>query len=390
MHKATMTLLCAALATASVSTTAVAGVSDNALGQKVDLPSSIDWPRDFPEAPGADLTETTSNRITDLHAYISTCDFWFSTPGNYHMVLADVWHTLFLPYAQAQGITINNWFYTTSPPVGRDQIAHNRFTMGNLRAECTPNVVGGPKGYMNGLEAAGYLDGSRMGLFTNSGNVMVVKRGNPKQINNVWDLGRSDVRVTMSNPITEPGSYNNFVNKTLVGIAYNMALADGLESSEAEAMANELRSAVIGEGDITSKYIKKQWTRRPHGKHPIEDKFIASERIMHRNVFWSVAHGESDVTITFRHLALFTGGIDAEMEIIPLGGTVTDPEPLPGNNIGTIFVAKVANPNYAFSSEQNDIAEAFLHVMMSDDATPVFEQWGLHRPAGFVSTGALD
>ena len=88
----------------------------------IDAPRILDWPADTGTQEPS-LSEPTANLINDLHAEIRECDMVLSTAGNYHMALRELWE-LFLETFPPDD-PLRNWFYTTSPPIIKQQITNN-------------------------------------------------------------------------------------------------------------------------------------------------------------------------------------------------------------------------------------------------------------------------
>ena len=95
------------------------------------------WPPDR-EITHPNLSDPAANTLYDFHGVLSSCDLAFSTEGNYHPALHDLW-PIFL--AQFKDRPLANWFYTTSPPVALDQITRQGVEIGNLLATCKPSLV---------------------------------------------------------------------------------------------------------------------------------------------------------------------------------------------------------------------------------------------------------
>ena len=287
-------------------------------------PDLLNWATDFKHLD-PDLTEPTSNRIYDLHMQINNCnafDLILSTSGNYHMALTEFWYDYFLPKHN-----IKNWFFSTSPPIGVEQSLNKQLSYTNVALKCSPHLVVGPKEIMDSLERSNLMHGKPVPLFTNKGNVLLVKKGNPKGIGSIWDLGKPDVILGTSNPYTEPGSFGNYANSI-----YNIALKD-----KSKEQAEQLFQSIFG---IDTK------------------KWITGKRIHHREVPHLVYSDQADAGIVFYHLArYFVASFPDEFEIVPLGGTVEAPEPLPGNKVGKLFVARVKTD---LTARQQKAREAFM------------------------------
>jgi hypothetical protein len=172
----------------------------------LDVPKLLDWPADQGTVT-PNLNDPTSNILYDFHANISSCDLVLSTEGNYHPALHDIW-PIFL--AKFKDQPLQNWFYTTSPPVSLEQITNQALQVGTLYTTCRPSVVVATKKVIDKLMQAGYTEGPAYPLYQDRGVVILVKKGNPKQLHAVWDLGRKNVRLVTPNPELEPGAFENY------------------------------------------------------------------------------------------------------------------------------------------------------------------------------------
>jgi hypothetical protein len=315
----------------------------------IDAPKLLDFPQDAPVAL-PDLSEATSNRLHDLHGTIANCDsmdFVLSTAGNYHMALRELWYGHVLPN---NSDVIKSWFYSTSPPIAQEQVKNSQLTVGNLSLKCTPMVVVAPKPEIDALVAAGVTSGSVMKVLNNRGNVLLVKKGNPKNIRDIRDLGRSSISVVTPNPLTESSTFKNY-STTIHGVALN---------SYGQDFADKLFNDVF------------------NGK---DGKWLAGARIHHREVPWSVAYGRADVGVIFYHLALYlVKQFPDTFDIVPLGGTVDNPQPVPGNNQGAHFAVRIDVPGKPLNANQQAAREIFMSSLASEEFKRILESHGLARP----------
>lgn len=278
------------------------------------LPPLLDWPRDVPtQVP--DLTEPTNNRLNDLHGQLRNCsnmDLVFSSAGNYHMVLRDLFRDILIP-----GSPIQNWYYSTSPPVSIDQIANSTLAFGNLQLGCRPMAAAAGQGVMTTLASRGYAEGAAVRIFKNRGNVILVRKGNPKHIRNIWDLGRPDVKIITPHPCLETDAFPNYA-----GTIYNVAVND--PNAPGHWTAQKLFDSIFNGS---------------------QHKWLIGSRIHHREEPWAIARGDADAGIIFYHLALdAVRNFPTLFEIVPLGGTADNPQPLPGNPVNPHFAVRIAGP----------------------------------------------
>lgn len=316
----------------------------------------LDWPQDFPEA-NPYLTEPTANRLSDFHGVISECDIVLSTAGNYHMALKEMWQVYLNKYAK--GLDIKNWFYTTSPPISPAQITNKIVQFGNLESTCVPQVAVGPGKLQKKLKELGVTEGEAVPVVKNQGNVIFVRKGNPKNIKSVWDLGRADVTLVTPNPKMEPGSFGNFS-----GSIYNIAKND---SKPPKGMTAEKLFDSIFNADQSG-----------CGKGGKACTWVSGKRIMHREQPWAVASGNADAGFIFYHLALhFTRAFPDQFEIIPLGGTADKPQPVKGNKVGVLKAVRIKGE---WNDKQLKAREKLMEALTSDDFGKILNKHGINKP----------
>ncbi len=319
----------------------------------IDSPELLEWPYDQGLAT-PNLNDPTSNTLHDFHADISSCELCFSTEGNYHPALRDIW-PIFL--AKFKDRPLQNWFYTTSPPVVLPQIDRQVVQFGNLYAKCRPQVVVATGKVMKRLEEAGHTDARPNTLYKDRGSVILVRKGNPKNIRSVWDLGRKDAQYVSPNPTLEPGAFDNYA-ATIYGIAKN-------DPKPTTNMTPEQLIDAIFNGT---------------SGNPI--KWLAGPRIHHRDVPWSIAYGRADAGLIMYHLGLYIRETFPDLfDIIPLGGTIADPQPLKGTVIGTRFIVRIKGD---WTPRQIEARDKLIQTLLSDDFTKILERRGMLRPDGFA------
>jgi hypothetical protein len=197
-----------------------------------------------------------------------------------------------------QNNDLSGIFYATTPPGPIVNMLRNGgLQMGNLIIGVVPHVFISPPEILDNLVSDGYMP-KHMPFVRNQGNVLLVKKGNPKQIFNVSDLRREDIRLFMSNPDTEKASFAAYYN-TLKAMAQEQPASQGFPDDK------------IAQGRV-----------------------LFGKRIHHREAPQAVADGRADVAIVFYHLALrYIRIFPSLFDIVPLGGAVLDPQPVSGNII---------------------------------------------------------
>ena len=344
----------------------------------------LEWPQDTPTTIPY-LTQLVTNDVNDLHGDLS-CELIISTPGNYHMALKDaIYGATFL---DENGVEVNHVglveqvgtpdqfkvsiCWSTSPPVSIDQIMAEKLQFKNISMVGRPSLAMAPGGVMNTLEANGSVDpATRQPLFSNRGNVILIRNDKLGTINDICDLG-GNTRVATPNPELEPGSFGNFS-----GTIFNIADQNTL-GCDATTLFNDIFSQDITAIDLSSfdnpydiDGIKSVFGRgpTPTGTGP---KWVASSRIMHRDIPYALCHDEADAGIIFYHQAKYIKETMAEtgclLDIVPLGGSVSDPQPMAGNRVGTIHIAKV---NGSYAKKVNDARDDIYDFLTTN---PVWEK----------------
>lgn len=338
------------LAAASLLASSVAAVEiPEITGEpKVVGQQTLQWLREggddvVPEHPHNHPSLTgRANVLDDLHGVVDTShtDLSISTAGNFHRFLNAFMRNEFLP----ANPEVNQYFYSTSPPVSVDQTSYERLSFGNLTLQGRPMVAMGPKSLMNKLSAMGYTASEPRKILSNHGNVLLVRKGNPKRIQNIWSLGRRNVRVATSNPTTEPGSFGNYAS-SLFHITFWQVFEE------------------TGNMDYAEKLATKFYNRIFNGKKGRKDKWVVGDRIHHRDVPQLIADGDADVAPIFYHLAQTAIEANPDMfEMVPLGGSIAEPEPVTGNKVATMFVVKIDGD---WTTEQLEHQDRFYDAISS-------------------------
>jgi Bacterial extracellular solute-binding protein len=315
----------------------------------IDIPKLLDWPADQGMVV-PNLNDATSNTLNDFHANISSCDLVLSTEGNYHPALHDIWPVFM---AKFKNQPLQNWFYTTSPPVSFEQIQNQALQIGNLYTTCKPSVVVATKKVIDRLVKAGYTESPAHPLYQDKGEVILIKKGNPKKIHSIWDLGRKGVRLVTPNPDLEPGAFENYTS-TIFNIAAN-------DPRPPKGMSAERLFNIIFNGGSGDPY-----------------KWLAGARIHPRDLPWSVAYGRADAAVILYHLGLFARQTFPDIfDIVQLGGTVDNPQPLKGTISTTRFLICIKGN---WTPRQVEAQEKLVQTLLSDDFTKILEKRGLVRP----------
>ena len=101
-----------------------------------------------------------------------------------------------------------------------------------------------------------------------------------------------------------------------------------------------------------------------------QGQVVFGERIHHREAPQAVADGSADVAPVFYHLALRYVRIFPDyFDIVPLGGSVEDPDPLEGNVTGITSMGLIG--------DGGSWGSRLLEYLASDEALKIYESHGL-------------
>ena len=270
-----------------------------------------------------------SNLMLDFHGDPSAAKLVVFSDGNHHMALRESLQLFLERIPEVEHI-----FYATTPPGPVLQLLKNgSLQIGNYILSVMPHIFISPPHVLDKLVGDGYMR-QHFPFMKNRGNVLVVKKGNPKNIQTVADLTRKDVRPFLSNPKTEAVSYQGYVDSLK-----NIAAKEGIDLS---CLSEEARTANVVYGNC----------------------------IHHREAPQSIADGRADVAIVYYHLALRYTRIFTDLfEIIPLGGTAKDPQPVPENIISLTHVGMIGDGGLW--------GQKLVDFLLSDIASDVYKHHGL-------------
>lgn len=297
--------------------------------------NSLSWPPEAAQYPNNSVRSFCapgSNLVLDFHGDPAMAGLAVFSDGNHHMALeASV--RAFL----AANPAVVDVFYTTTPPAPLvDALKGDGLVLGNLRISRKPDVFIGPGNILDELVDANLI--TRHVPFAESrGNVILVRKGNPKSITSVSDMLSDDVTVTCSNPMTEKASYSVY----------------------AEAARGLAREA-SADGDAL---VKKLSTAGP--------KTVHSQIIHHREVPELIGAGHADAAIIYYHLALrYTRIFPDIFELVDIGSVLSG-ERSPTNPTTQYHIGLVA--------DGGKWGEQFITFMQSNTAQRLYEEHGLLR-----------
>ena len=227
----------------------------------------LDWPYEGATPPidnVARFVHPASNVCLDFHGDPRLARLVVFADGNHHMALAEA-----LGLFRSRYPAVDDIFYATTPPrVIVEALKSGALLVGNLRLSVTPHVFISPAPVLERLRQDGHVR-EHHPFAQSRGSVLLVRKGNPRRITGAADLARADVRIFLSNPVTETVSYDLYAT-TLRRIAAR----DGLDCEFLDAAPGALPRVVHG------------------------------DCIHHREAPQCLADGRADVAVVVSHLAL--------------------------------------------------------------------------------------
>lgn len=272
-----------------------------------------------------------SNICLDLHGDPLKARLVIFSDGNHHMALREAIALFHKTHPEAEQI-----FYVTTPPGPLLLLLkHGSLRIGNFILSAQPHVFISPPAVLDKLVQEGYMQ-RHMPFMRNQGSVLLVKKGNPKNIAGIADLNREDIRIFLSNPATETMSYQGYVN-TLTGMAARENIA--------------LSFLTAG---------------------PPRTKICYGEQIHHREAPQAIIDGRADVAVVYYHLALRYIRIFPDLfAMIPLGGAIEDPRPFPENVISRSHAGLIG--------DGGEWGPLFLDFLATEAVSRIYAQHGLLR-----------
>ena len=300
------------------------------------MSTSLSWPFETAIPARSDQlrwSHTGSNICLDFHGDPVTARLVVFSDGNHHMALEACLQAFRILHPD-----VNDIFYATTPPGVLFNYLHaGQLSLGNLTLSRQPDVFISPPEILDALQQAGLVT-THQPFMQSRGNVLLIRKGNPKNIQGVTDLLRNDVRLFISNPNTETASYDVY-RQTI----HNFAADAGMEPAAIDSRLADTKHTCFG------------------------------ELIHHREAPQCLSEGEADVALVYYHLALRYTRIFPELfDFIPLGGDKTNPQPS-DNNISTSYHIGLVGNGGKFG-------QSLLDFMFDDAVTHIYAEHGLARP----------
>lgn len=268
-----------------------------------------------------------SNQCLDFHGDPIKAKLVVYSDGNHHMALEVSCQHFLQAHPEIEDI-----FYATTPPrVILQSVLQGGVLLGNLKLNILPDVFISPPNILEQLVTEKIM-ASHQPFASSRGNVLLVKKGNPKNILTIADLLRDNVRLTLSNPVTETASYAVY-KQTLL----NIGQEQGCDVTALENLIN-----------------------------PDSKQVLYGESIHHREVPQTIFSDQADVALVYYHLALrYTRIFPNDFELVELQS----------KNNSTANVC--SDYHIGLIHEGGQWGQRFIEFMLSDSAAEIYQQHGL-------------
>lgn len=280
----------------------------------------------------ADFRATGSNIVLDFHGDPLRAGLAVFSDGNHHMALEESLSAFLERTPDAVDV-----FYATTPPrVLLDAMRCGSLRIGNLVLSVLPHVFIGPDSVLDQLLASGDV-ADHVPFAQSRGNVLLIRRGNPKHITGLADLLRPDVRLALSNPRTESASHQVY-RETILGLA----------KAEGQDLRRYRRALEAG-------------------------GFVTSELIHHREIPQILADDAADVAVIYFHLALRYARIFEDLfEIVPLSALSGDGGDSESNRVTRYHIGLVGDGGV--------FGPALVDFMTGPEVAEIYDRHGLAAP----------
>jgi hypothetical protein len=283
---------------------------------------TLSWPAEVAEKQQKiePWLQPGSNICLDLHGNPAEADLVIFSDGNHHMALRESINA----FVDLHGGSPKVFYLTTPPGVLLQTLKDGAIRLANLVVPVVPHFFAGPPGILDKVVESGRMQ-SHFPFMESCGNALLVKKGNPKGIENAQDLMRPEIKLFLSNPENEKASYSLY--------------------------RNSLEKLLTG--------LDMPW-------NSIESNLVFGERIHHREAPQALADNQADVAILYHHLARYYVEIFPEhFELVTLEDTAFK------NNKSKIHIGVIG--------EGGRWGKALLYFFLSGQVEKIYGSFGLKK-----------
>lgn len=228
--------------------------------------NTLPWPMEV-AVPASDaeaeLYVPGSNLVLDLHGDPLRAKLNVFSDGNHHMALERT-----LQAFVSEEPAVEDVFYATTPPrVIAEALKGDGFRIGNLHLSVKPHIFISPGDVLETLHSEGFI-GPHEPVMRSRTLAILVRKGNPENISSPEQLLGAEIRLAISNPVTEKASFSVY--------------------AEALCATGELMGQSAND---TETYLKSE-------------RVAHSQIIHHREIPQILASDQADASLIYYHLAL--------------------------------------------------------------------------------------
>ncbi len=269
---------------------------------------------------GLDFTVPEVDDLPDFHGDLDHPELTIFVGGNYFFAMAPLVHAFEKEYPELKG----KIYYETLPPgILIQQMEHgDTITVGNMTWTVKPDVYAAGLKKVNYFIQKGLLQGPAVPYVTNDLTIMIPK-GNPAHIENLQDLGKPGVRLSMPNPAYE-------------GIARQILIS--LRKAGGNALEQMVYDTKVKDGETILTHIH------------------------HRQTPLFLMQGIADAGVTWKSEAIFQEEVGHPISNIPIPAKY---------NTTAIYAAAVVK-----NAPHPKWAEDWVHFLTTPTALKIFEHYG--------------
>jgi len=281
------------------------------------------WPP-WSQSPsnGFNFTVPQIDNVPDLHGDIVDPQLVVFFAGNQFMATAELMDAFRLEHPDVRRI----YWETLPPGILARQIEEGAIVIGNLRIAITPDIYTAGGKRIRQFEEQKRFD--RVEQYAQNRLAIMVRKGNPKKVLSLNDLGRDDVRVSMPNPAWE-------------GVA--ALITNSYKNAGGEQLVDRIMQEKVKDGTTFLTHIH------------------------HRQTPLRIMMGESDAGVVWYTEAQFQKMIGNPIDFVEI--------PAKQNMTGMYFAGLFKNAPHA------QAAREFMDFLMSEKAQAIFRKYGFLPPA---------
>lgn len=278
-----------------------------------------DPPWNEPPTGGVSFTVPGVDNVPDLYGDIVNPQLVVFMGGNQFMVLDEL-----LTAFKKQYPAYTRIFVETLPPgILAKQMNSGSIVIGNMRIDHQPDV------YLGGKKRVEENRDKLNGIVTYARNklAIMVRKGNPKQVKTLNDLGRADLRVSMPNPAWE-------------------GIGGRIEEAYVKAGGDALKSAIM--------------------QQKVSDKTTFLTQIHHRQTPMRVLYDQSDAGPVWYTEAFYQQMLKNPVDLVPI----------PDNhNVVAEYMGGVVK-----TAPHAQAGADFVNFLMSPTGQAIYKKYGFMPP----------